>query len=267
MPIFLKNTLRYTTADHSVLCVHLFALPISFYHIRLQHYLSAWSAFWLSSSLASTVLSHTLSLCLCRSASVTSRHPHKFIQWELFSLDIKIFVYFLLCCTHTHTYSLPLTHPRLLLLPINFCCSCFRRRSALTTRRRDVAASSRMCCVFCVCVCARCRRRRCRCRCVFFVVASSSSRACCCCMQGRLRTNFNIIWRSSFAHSAAAFARSLAVCVSFVCSLSFSLACFECSLLFDFSCRLASWVRVVVPAKNKWCALVETGQQVWNEYN
>lgn len=55
---------------------------------------------------------------------------------------------------HTHTHSLPLTHPRLLLLPINFCCSCFRRRSALTTRRRDVAACSRMCCVFCVCVCS-----------------------------------------------------------------------------------------------------------------
>lgn len=214
-----------------------------------------------------SALSHTLSLslpfCQCDLSSPTQVYTMRIIlSWYqnfcLFSFVLH---------THTHTYSLPLTHPRLLLLPINFCCSCFRRRSALTTRRRDVAASSRMCCVFCVCVCARCRRRRCRCRCVFFVVASSSSRACCCCMQGRLRTNFNIIWRSSFAHSAAAFARSLAVCVSFVCSLSFSLACFECSLLFDFSCRLASWVRVVVPAKNKWCALVETGQQVWNEYN
>lgn len=203
--------------------------PLFSPHLVLSHSSTALSLLGQHSdcqalSQAQRSLAH--SLTLCRSSSVTSRHPHKFIQWELFSLDIKIFVYFLLCCTHTHTYSLPLTHPRLLLLPIKFCCSCFRRRSALTTRRRDVAASLRMCCVFCVCVCARCRRRRCRCRCVFFVVASPSSRACCCCMQGRLRTNFNIIWRSSFAHSAAAFARSLAVCVSFsfVCSLSPSLS-------------------------------------------
>lgn len=214
-------------------------------------------------------LAHSLSLSAV--LPVWPLVTHTSLYNENYSLLISKFLFIFFCAahTHTHTYSLPLTHPRLLLLPIKFCCSCFRRRSALTTRRRDVAASSRMCCVFCVCVCARCRRRRCRCRCVFFVVASPSSRACCCCMQGRLRTNFNIIWRSSFAHSAAAFARSLAVCVSFsfVCSLSFSLACFACSLLFDFSCRLASWVRVVVPAKNKWCVLVKTGQQVWNEYS
>lgn len=138
------------------MCVHLFALPISFYHIRIQHYLSAWSAFWLSSSLASTALSHThtlslsLPFCQCDLSSPTQVYRMRIIlSWYqnfcLFSFVLH---------THTLTHSLPLTHPRLLLLlPINFCCSCFRRRSALTTRRRDDAACSRMCCVFCVYVC------------------------------------------------------------------------------------------------------------------
>lgn len=225
MPISLKNTLRYTAADHSVLCVHLFALPISFYHISLQHYLSAWSAFWLSSSLASTALSHThtlslsLPFCQCDLSSPTQVYTMRIILSWYQNFCLFSFV------LHTHTHSLtPFnTPPSAAVAAYKFLCSCFRRRSALTTRRRDVAACSRMCCVFCVCVCVCCRRR-CRCRCVFFVVASSSSssRACCCCMQGRLRTNFNIIWRSSFAHSVAAFALSLSRCVcffSFVCSL------------------------------------------------
>lgn len=156
MSISLKNPLRYTAADHSVLCVCTFLLSpsrsITFVYSTIS--LLGQHSDCQALSQVQRSLIHTLSLSLCHSASVTSRHPHKFIEWELFSLDIKIFVYFLLCCTHTHTltHSLPLTHPRLLLLlPINFCCSCFRRRSALTTRRRCLLAHVLR--LLCVCVC------------------------------------------------------------------------------------------------------------------
>lgn len=247
--------------------------PLCSPHLVLSHSYTALSLCLVSILIVKlsrkySALSYTHSLSLCHSASVTSRHPHKFIEWELFSLDIKICVYFLLCCTHTHSLTPFITPPsaaaaayKLLLFLLS---SAVCAHDASSRRRCLLAHVLRL-----LCVCVRCRRR-CRCRCVFFVVASSSSssRACCCCMQGRLRTNFNIIWRSSFAHSVAAFALSLAVCVfSHSFALSLSLACFACSLLFDFSCRLASWVRVDVPAKNKWCALVEAEQHVWNEYN
>lgn len=146
--------------------------------------------------------------------------------------------------THTLTHSLPLTHPRLLLLlPINFCCSCFRRRSALTTRRRDDAACSRMCCVFCVYVCV----------CSLSSSLSLSLRLLRGCFVVVVVARVLLLYARSFAYKFQHYlkvvlcpfcccVRSLSRCVcffSFVCSL-LVLACFACSLLFDFSCRLAS---------------------------
>lgn len=152
MSISLKNPLRYTAADHSVLCVCTSLLSpsrsITFVYSTIS--LLGQHSDCQALSQVQRSLIHTLSLpfCQCDLSSPTQVYRMRIILSWYQNFCLFSFV------LHTHTHSLPLTHPRpLLLLPINFCCSCFRRRSALTTRRRDVAACSRMCCVFCVCVC------------------------------------------------------------------------------------------------------------------
>lgn len=151
MSISLKNPLRYTAADHSVLCVCTSLLSpsrsITFVYSTIS--LLGQHSDCQALSQVQRSLIHTLSLpfCQCDLSSPTQVYRMRIILSWYQNFCLFSFV------LHTHTHSLPLTHPRLLLLlPINFCCSCFRRRSALTTRRRDVAACSRMCCVFCVCV-------------------------------------------------------------------------------------------------------------------
>lgn len=155
MSISLKNPLRYTAADHSVLCVctSLLSPSRSITFVYSTIFLLGQHSDCQALSQVQRSHTHSLSLpyCQCDLSSPTQVYRMRIIlSWYqnfcLFSFVLH---------THTLTHSLPLTHPRLLLLlPINFCCSCFRRRSALTTRRRDVAACSRMCCVFCVCVCS-----------------------------------------------------------------------------------------------------------------
>lgn len=152
MPISLKNPLRYTAADHSVLCVCTFLLSPSRSITFVYSTISLLGQHSDCQALSQVQRSHTHSLslpfCQCNLSSPTQVYRMRIILSWYQNFCLFSFV------LHTHTHSLPLTHPRLLLLlPINFCCSCFRRRSALTTRRRDVAACSRMCCVFCVYVC------------------------------------------------------------------------------------------------------------------
>lgn len=156
MSISLKNPLRYTAADHSVLCVCTSLLSpsrsITFVYSTIS--LLGQHSDCQALSEVQRSLIHTLSLpfCQCDLSSPTQVYRMRIIlSWYqnfcLFSFVLH---------THTLTHSLPLTHPRLLLLlPINFCCSCFRRRSALTTRRRDVATSllARACVASFVCVC------------------------------------------------------------------------------------------------------------------
>lgn len=194
-------------ADRSVLCS---ALPVSLYHIRMLSALCLVSILIVKLLLSRANTLSYFALSLSVAPRVTSRVTHTSLYNENYSrlpgnsLDINIFVYFLLCCTHTHTHrhSLThlLTHPRLLaaykflLFVLAFVAVRSRRVVATSLLARACVAS------FCVCVCVfafRCYRRR---RVVVVVAASSSwllrrrrRRACCCCMQGRLRTNFNII--------------------------------------------------------------------------
>lgn len=231
-------------ADHSVLCT---ALPVSFYHIRMLSTLCLVSILIVklllsrANTLSHTLLSRSLLLRLWPLASPTQVYTMRIILDCRATLLISTFLFIFFCAAHTHTHrhSLThlLTHPRLL-LPINFCClfllSSLCAHNASSRRRCLLAHVLRLSVCVCVCVFAfRCYRRRRR-RVVVVVAASSSwllrrrrRRACCCCMQGRLRTNFNIIWRSSFAHSA--FVRSLSL--SLIRVLSRVLRALSCLIL------------------------------------
>lgn len=218
-------------ADHSVLCS---ALPVSLYHIRMLSALCLVSILIvkLLLSRANTLSHFTLSLSVA--PRVTSRVTHTSLYNENYSrlpgnsLDINIFVYFLLCCTHTHAHrhSLThlLTHPRLLaaykflLFVLAFVAVRSRRVVATSLLARACVAS------FCVCVCVRfsllsSSSRRRRCRCVFFVVASSSS-----------SSRVLLLYARSFAYKFQHYlkvvlcpfcVRSLSLFLSFVCSLAF----------------------------------------------
>lgn len=181
-------------------------------------------------------LSH-FALSLSVALLVTSRVTHTSLYNENYSrlpgnsLDINIFVYFLLCCTHTHTPTLThsFTHTppsaaayKFLLFVLAFVAVRSRRVVATSLLARACVAS--LC--LCVCVCVRfsllsssSSSRRCRCRCVFFVVASSSS-----------SSRVLLLYARSFAYKFQHYlkvvlcpfcVRSLSLSLSFVCSLAF----------------------------------------------
>lgn len=150
-------------ADHSVLCS---ALPVSLYHIRMLSALRLVSILIVKLLLSrANTLSH-FALSLSVAPRVTSRVTHTSLYNENYSrlpgnsLDINIFVYFLLCCTHTHTYtdthSLIYSHTPVCLLPINFCClfllSSLCAHDASSRRRCLLAHVLRL--SLCVCVCS-----------------------------------------------------------------------------------------------------------------
>jgi len=127
---------------------------------------------WPLHSLHNENYSWLLSSLCCRATHEATR---------LVALDIKIFVYFLLCYTHIYRHSHASNTPPSAFGAYELFFFLFFL-SSLALRSH----SSRMCCVFCLCMCAsrvaallrfRCfrrwRRRRCR-RCVFFVAASLS---------------------------------------------------------------------------------------------
>lgn len=268
MPISLKNPLRYTAADHSVLCVCTSLLSpsrsITFVHSTIS--LLGQHSDCQALSQVQRSLIHTLSLslpfCQCDLSSPTQVYRMRIIlSWYqnfcLFSFVLH---------THTHTHSLtpfntPPSAPAAAYKFLLFLLSSAVCAHDASSRRRCLLAHvlRLLCvCVFAVVVVAssswllRRRRRRARVVVVCKVVCVQISTL----FEGR---PLPILLLRSLS-------LSLAVCVfSHSFALSLSLACFACSLLFDFSCRLASWVRVDVLAKNKWCALVEAEQHVWNE--